>query len=375
MPRAATNPPNACTGAGCSRRPAPPYRSGVEQREVVIAGASFAGLACAAAVGSGRDVLVLDRRAVGEGETSACALPVSTVRHLGLERAILQTHGEVSLWVAEHRHRFPLPEPYCTIDYRRFCLDLAARCGAEVRIEAVAGREGEALLLASGERVGGRFLVDAAGWRRQLGSGGPRGSGAGGLTAGAEEHVAYPAAAAVDGLHVYVRADLAERGYAWNFPAGDHARAGVCSYRRAPLAEGMRALRARDGLGAARARQGGMIPHRLLPAVEDGVLFVGDAAGQCLPLTAEGIRTAIAFAAAAGGLIEDALAGRLADDEARRRYAALVAGHERHFRTMLRLQRVLPALPPRLLRALAHGLEASGLGASLTRRYVRRIQV
>ena len=31
------------------------------------------------------------------------------------------------------------------------------------------------------------------------------------------------------------------------------------------------------------------------PAAEDGVFFVGDSAGHCLPLTAEGIRTALYF--------------------------------------------------------------------------------
>jgi flavin-dependent dehydrogenase len=347
----------------------------MEQREVAIAGASFAGLACAAALGRERDVLLLDRRPVGEGETSACALPVSTVRRLGLDETIEQTHDDVSLWVAERRHRFALPEPYCTVDYRRFCQGLAARCGAELRVQAVTGREGDLLLLEDGGRVQARFLVDAAGWRRVLGAGGPLDSSAPGLTVGAEEHVAYPAVRHVEGLHIYVRPDLAERGYAWNFPSGDHARAGVCSYRKAPLAPGMRALRERDEMGRARARQGGVIPHRLLPAVEGGVLFVGDAAGQCLPLTAEGIRTAIAFATAAGELIEGALAGRLTDHEARRRYAALVARHEAHYRAMLRYQRWLPALPPRLLRSVTWALEASGAGRSFTRRYVQRIQL
>ena len=39
--------------------------------------------------------------------------------------------------------------------------------------------------------------------------------------------------------------------------------------------------------------QGNWIPHRLRDATEDGVFFVGDSAGHCLPLTAEGIRTAL----------------------------------------------------------------------------------
>ena len=41
--------------------------------------------------------------------------------------------------------------------------------------------------------------------------------------------------------------------------------------------------------------QGNWIPHALRNATEDGVFFVGDSAGHCLPLTAEGIRTALYF--------------------------------------------------------------------------------
>ena len=48
------------------------------------------------------------------------------------------------------------------------------------------------------------------------------------------------------------------------------------------------------GLGAD-GYQGNWIPHQLRSAVEDGVFFAGDSAGHCLPLTAEGIRTALYF--------------------------------------------------------------------------------
>ena len=46
--------------------------------------------------------------------------------------------------------------------------------------------------------------------------------------------------------------------------------------------------------------QGNWIPHALRDATEDGVFFVGDSAGHCLPLTAEGIRTALYFGLACG---------------------------------------------------------------------------
>ena len=343
--------------------------------DVAIAGGSFAGLACAAALGRDRRVLVLDRLPIGHGETSACALPVSTVRYLGLDETIEETQDQVVVWVQDRPHSFVLPEPYCTIDYRAFCERLAERCGAEIRIQAVEGRDGDALILAGGERVTARFLVDAAGWRRVLDPVGALDSQAEWLSFGAEEHVAYPAVRRVRGLHVYIRRDLARRGYAWNFPAGDHARAGAASYCKAPLQPGMKALRERETMGPPRARQGGVLPHRLREPVVDGVLYVGDAAGHCLPLTAEGIRTAIAFASAAGQLMEEALAGRMSDDEARRRYAEAVLQHAPHFRRLLRYQRVFPALPPWLLRGFALALAASPAGSWLTRSYVRRIRV
>src|SRR4051812_13926905 len=137
----------------------------------------------------------------------------------------------------------------------------------------------------------------------------------------------------------------------------------------------MRALGTRETWGPPRARRGGALPHRLREPVGDGVLYVGDAAGHCLPLTAEGIRTAIAFATAAGQLMEEALAGRMSDDEARRRYAETVLQHAPHFRQLLRYQRVFPALPPTLLRLFTLALAKSPAGPWFTQRYVRRITV
>ena len=56
--------------------------------------------------------------------------------------------------------------------------------------------------------------------------------------------------------------------------------------------------------------QGNWIPHRLRPATEDGIFFVGDSAGHCLPLTAEGIRTAFYFGIALGRELRAVLEGR-----------------------------------------------------------------
>ena len=64
-------------------------------------------------------------------------------------------------------------------------------------------------------------------------------------------------------------------------------------------------------LGGERVRyQGNWIPHELRPPTEGGVFFAGDSAGQCLPLTAEGIRTALYYGIAAGREMRAVFEGR-----------------------------------------------------------------
>src|SRR5688572_2937282 len=66
------------------------------ERDVLICGASFAGLAVARELaGSGARVLVLDRYEIGERQTSACAAPTEWLLNLGLEGSIRQTFREL----------------------------------------------------------------------------------------------------------------------------------------------------------------------------------------------------------------------------------------------------------------------------------------
>ena len=85
------------------------------------------------------------------------------------------------------------------------------------------------------------------------------------------------------------------------------------------------------------------------------MFFVGDSAGHCLPLTAEGIRTAFYFGIACGRELRRVIAGRATRETALRRYAAFSARHEWHFRWLLRVQRLVPRVPPRLLAAAFGG--------------------
>jgi menaquinone-9 beta-reductase len=103
--------------------------------------------------------------------------------------------------------------------------------------------------------------------------------------------------------------------------------------------------------------QGNWFPHRLRRAAQDGVFFAGDSAGHCFPLSGEGIRTAFYFGIACGRELRAVVSGERTREEALRRYATFSASHSRAFGLALRLQWLVPRLPPRVLtlalRALA----------------------
>src|SRR5687768_18351695 len=62
------------------------------ESDVLICGASFAGLAVARELaGSGARVTVVDRYEIGERQTSACAAPTAWLERLGLHASIRQT--------------------------------------------------------------------------------------------------------------------------------------------------------------------------------------------------------------------------------------------------------------------------------------------
>lgn len=312
--------------------------------EVLIVGASFAGLAAAREL-RGRDVLIVDRSPIGAHQTSACALPVALVEWLGAADAILHVDRRMRLRIGRETWRVDLPEPFCTIDYEACCRLVAAQGDARFAQVRVTGRDGDAVVGADGERLRADHLVDASGWRRVLDPGGPVMGADPDLVTGTEDHVPEERVPATPGFDFIFDRDLVRAGYAWSFPSGDHARVGVGSFAKEPLNPAMDALRRREGVGAGTERHGGAIGCVPRAPVQDGVVFCGDAAGQALPLTLEGIRPAVFYGTAAGRLVRAALEGRLDRTEAHARYAALHEAHLGGHRRLLRAQRLVRRTP------------------------------
>jgi flavin-dependent dehydrogenase len=315
--------------------------------DVVICGASFAGLAVARELqGSGARTLLLDRYQIGERATSACGIPTSWLESLGLEESIDQTFGELLVHTPHGSARWRLPWTFSTFDYRTLCRLLRDQGDdAEFETATVTGRSGSVVHTDRGD-VRGDLLVDGLGWRRILGAGERIQPPEAYLSRALEIH---PDGQGRD-MELWIDRGYIRAGYAWRFPADDELRVGVGSFEpRDRVKEPTVQLAGNLGLPTVRY-QGNWIPHRIRPATEDGVFFVGDSAGHCIPTTAEGIRTALYFGLACGRELRAVVAGRRTGEEARRRYHDFSAAHAWKFEAMLRLQNLVPRIPPRLLR-------------------------
>jgi flavin-dependent dehydrogenase len=92
------------------------------ERDVLICGASFAGLAVARELaGSGADVLVVDRYEIGERQTSACGIPTEWLSRLGLIEAERQRFDTLVMHTPHGTSRYRLPWTFSTFDYRELC--------------------------------------------------------------------------------------------------------------------------------------------------------------------------------------------------------------------------------------------------------------
>ncbi|MDP9399827.1 MAG: NAD(P)/FAD-dependent oxidoreductase [Actinomycetota bacterium] len=311
--------------------------------DVLVCGASFAGLAVARELaGTGARVLLVDRYEVGERATSACAAPTAWLDGLGLGAAIQQTFGGLVVHAADGRtFRWPLPFTFSTFDYRGLCAGLRAQGDAAFETATVRGRTGQVVHTDRGD-LRAPLVVDALGWRRVLGTAPNVQPPNARLSRGLEVH---PRAGGED-LELWLDPGLVRAGYAWAFPADGELRVGVGSF---DPRDGVKdpTLRLAAAVGVPPDRfQGNWIPHELRAAVEDGVAFVGDSAGHCLPTTAEGIRPALHFGLALGRELRAVLEGRRTRDEALARYAAFSRAHARPYRWLLRVQHLVGRVNP-----------------------------
>jgi flavin-dependent dehydrogenase len=344
-----------------------PFPRGADA-DVLICGASFAGLAVARELrASGARVLVLDRYELGERQTSACAAPTEWLRNLGLEASIRQTFGSLVVHTpGVPGARWPIPFTFSTFDYPELCGLLWEQSGeAAFETAKVEGRDGDTVRTDRGE-VRAPLIVDALGWRRVLGAGANVQPPDAPLSRGLEVH---PGGRGED-LELWIDRRYVDAGYGWSFPARDELRIGVGSFDPHDPVKQPTLLLVADVAAQPDGYQGNWIPHRLRPATEDCVFFAGDSAGHCLPLTAEGIRTAFYFGIAAGRELQAVLDGRRDRAQALARYGAFSRSHRAKFGAMYLAQQSVRHLHGRPLDTLTRAFARPRMSEWAFRHYL-----
>src|SRR5215212_11749313 len=335
--------------------------------DVLICGASFAGLAVARELsGAGARVLMIDRYEIGEKQTSACGIPTGWLETMGLTSAHQQTFTELVAHTPHVTVRFRLPWTFSTFDYRMLCGLLREQGGdAEFDIAKVEGRTGDVVHTDRGDLTA-PLIVDGLGWRRILGRGENVQPPDALLSRGLEVH---PGGGGSD-LEIWIDRSYVPAGYGWSFPANGEVRVGVGSFDpRFHVKEPT--VRLAEDLSRDPVRfQGNWIPHKLRPATDDGVFMVGDSAGHCLPLTAEGIRTALYFGLACGRELRAVVEGRQDVTTALARYGEFSEARRYPFSLMLATQRAIRHTHGRVLDRFVRWFERPAVVNAVFERYL-----
>lgn len=335
--------------------------------EVIIVGGSFAGLAVASQL-RGRRVLIVDRKPIGRGQTSACGTTLQTLQALDLRDSLLQVHPVLVIHAGGRQVRFEVPHrPFCTFDYEAFCRGLLERSGAEFVQTEVRG-VGDGWVETGVGQICAQHVVNCCGWRAPDAPPGPDGRP---VSFGLET----PRPLQGLGLHFYLDRKLVPDGAAWVFPCGEFSRVGVASYAgrtrlRADLTRFCATLGADSG-----PFHGGFFPWRLGQPVRGRTMQVGDSAGQCIPFSGEGIRPAAFYGVHAGRLMRAVLEGRCGLASALERYSRLVAERRGFYRFFRAIQAYVRLMPARLTERLLAFLASPSVKPRIERYYLDTFEV
>lgn len=298
--------------------------------DAIIAGASFAGLAVASRING--NVLLIDKKDIGLNEKSGCAAPYNLIKRLAGEEVIFQVFEKAIIHTASKKIDFGLRNLYCTFDYKKFCELFFKKTGAEFVKARVDCFDNNRIITDKGE-FQSDCIVDATGWRAVLASSLKNDFvDKSRLSFGVETILDFK----LDEMHFCFRNNFKtiKDGYAWIFPIGEKARFGIGSYVRDPSLKKKLAVFLNEFGLKTGSVHGGVFPHESREPVIGEIFMVGDSAGHCLPLTGEGIRTAIYFGEVCGDIIQEIIDDKITLDEGLNKYKSIVVSHRKYFNVL-----------------------------------------
>jgi flavin-dependent dehydrogenase len=303
----------------------------MHEYDAIIAGASFAGLAAADNLEG--DILLIDRKEIGTGQTSACATFIPVLEELGCRNSILQEFDTLTLHIPEER-KVELIEPISTFDYEKFCKIIAQRMHTKTLKASVKGVAGDLVMTDAGN-FSSQCIIDCSGWRAVLASSIRKDYvDRSKLEFGMESVVDYTD----DSLHLFVDPDIITQGAAWIFPIGKKSRIGVASYAgNTQILPQLSGFIKKLGLEIS-GIHGGYIPFGLREPVVDNLFMAGDSAGMAPPTTSEGIRPAINFARECARIVQDIVDGDKTLKNGLIEYRDIVYKSKNRYRWLLNLQ-------------------------------------
>ena len=309
----------------------------MKEYDVIIAGASFAGLAVASKI-KNKKVLLIDREDIGSHIISACGTLVKTMKKIKCEKAIIQTFDTATIHTKNKEIDIHLPEKFCTIDFNKFCKLFNKQNNAEFLKADIRKTDGKIVYTSKGN-FKSDIIVDCTGWRAILASSlNKEYFDDKMLSFGIETEISYKKD---DKLIFFLNPDIIKNGAAWLFPCGDRARFGIGSYKGdTKLVLNLNKFVESYNLKIGKIH-GGYFCYCLKEPIVKNIFVVGCAAGQTLPLTGEGIRRSINFGLICGEIIDKIADKKITLEHGQGEYKKIVLKHKDSYQKLLNIQEKL----------------------------------
>ncbi|MCK4778485.1 MAG: hypothetical protein KAS39_08885, partial [Actinomycetia bacterium] len=192
--------------------------------DVIICGASFAGLAVASKLRG--KVLLVDKKVIGSLKSSACATPLHILEERGLEDSVLSITDKVNFTTMYGKISYRTIMPFAVFDYEELCRIYLKKLSVDFIKANIKDFKGDFVRTNKGD-FSADIYVDATGWRAKLASGLDKNFiNKKTLGFGIETEVNYK----TDSLNFFYNPKILKNGYAWIFPSKSRSKFGVGSY-------------------------------------------------------------------------------------------------------------------------------------------------